>query len=167
MCDCNITPNDVADLIDPDEIVNRLIETLDLSEIAEMIASHIDASDVASHMDLNDVAGEIDLNDLAERIDLSELAGEIDHDDIAKDLCYSSLSEYICTESIASYVDVDASDVASALEDAFLENFDYENLADAISGDDDACREIAKHIEAKNIASHVQDPWSMMVTPFN
>ena len=91
-----------------------------------------------SHIELDELAPEICLSDLAGFVDECEIASYIDIDYSELDVCYSSLVEYL----------------------------DYDVLADSISTDSDACREIADKVNAKVIASHVQDPWSMMVTPF-
>ncbi len=141
--------------------LSQIAEDIDLTKLAECydiesIADEIDHQAVANHVDLNDLAEAVDNESIAYHIELSELVNEIDYDEIASCVDASELAQYL---------EIDYSELDFCYS-TLVDYFDYDVLAESISADSDACREIADKVNAKVIASHVQDPWSMMVTPF-
>lgn len=147
----------VSGLIDIDDLARAIDPSLIADEVDhEAVAYFVDCSEVMFHMSYECLAAEIELDSLASHIVLDELAPEI---------CLSELAGYIDECDIAPYLDIDYSEI-DVCYSALVDSLDYDVLADSISTDSDACREIADKVNAKVIASHVQDPWSMMVTPF-
>lgn len=73
----------LADSINYDHIATKI-------DLGELAADHIDMSDladrIASDIDVSDIASEIDLSDLAGDIDMSLLADNISYDDLASEL---------------------------------------------------------------------------------
>ena len=101
----NIQMSDLADEISTDSIEDRVIEKMDLDEVARRAAENVDAGDVADHVkdnfefdysefdiDYSSLANEVDPSDLASEvkdqieIDMSELAEDIDYEELAKAL---------------------------------------------------------------------------------
>lgn len=73
----------LADSINYDHIATKIdlgelaADHIDMSDLADRIASDIDVSDIASEIDLSDIASYIDMSDLADEISYSELANEL------------------------------------------------------------------------------------------
>lgn len=145
--------------------LSQIAEDIDLTKLAECY----DIESIADEIDHQAVANHVDLNDLAEAVDNESIAYHIEVSELADLICLSDLASYVDECEIASHIDIDHSELDvchSTLAHYLADYLDYDVLAGSISADSDACREIADKVNAKVIASHVQDPWSMMVTPF-
>lgn len=145
-----------------------LVDSIDMDQLAELIAQNIaqnlDEESVASHLDINDIAGEIPLDELAGEIPLDDLAGEFD----LYDLSYEIYSNHIDMDGIYDHC------VESLDMDAIHALIDYDDLANAVCGgsvaeslNNEQLEVIAEHVNSKEVAKHVADPWSLMVTPFS
>ena len=144
-----ICPAELAQWIDHDQVAGCFQ--------VDWIAEEIDVEELAKHIDMDDLAREIDLSDLSEYYEVSDIAEHIEPSDIAGHIDSYDLASYI--EIDYSEIDIDLGDLAGYV--------DPDAIAESVSQDDDAMTQIANSISAKKVAEFVQDPWSMMVTPFN
>lgn len=144
-----ICPAELAQWIDHDEVAGCFQ--------VDWIAEEIDLHELAKNIDMDDLAGEIDLSDLSEYYEASDIADHIEPSDIA---------EHVDAYAVGSYIEIDYSEIDIDLGD-LADHVDHCDIAKFISQDDDAMTHIANSISAKKVAEFVQDPWSMMVTPFN
>jgi hypothetical protein len=162
------TANEVAAAIPlerlADLVADRLVDQVEvpLDDLADSLTtnfSEVIAESVAEHLDYEQIPihyGEFD-------IDYDELAKEVDHSDIASELAYSHIGANEVAEELAG--SIDESDVAEHIcLDSLANAMDSGDICYALSPEQ--LKEIAAEISCAELAKHVQDPWSMMVTPF-
>ena len=132
-----------------DEIAD-LIAANSGEDIAELLVDHIDYENLPVNYD-------------EFIIDYEEFAKEVDHSDIAYELAYSHIGAAEVAEHLAG--EIDATEVAEyiSLGDLACE-IDISDLAESFS--DSRMKQVADSVSCAELAKHVQDPWSMMVTPF-
>lgn len=157
-------------------LTRYVVSTVDLKQLASLVADRIDMDELAAHLDASEIAGEISLSELAAEIDHTVLAYEIDLcalseefalDDLSNEIDLCDLSQHFCHEAIAH--NVSPSEVAQHLctqdileyhQESIVENV-LEGLLEQIN-----YKDLAKEVELKQVAEHVTDPWSMMVTAY-
>ena len=142
----------------------------------EKLADQICLPQIAEDIDLEKLAECYDIESIAGCIDAEEIAGHVEICDVASFMNPEDIASYLDDDYIASFIDVDPSVVAKYVSIDYdeievcysdiIDELELEDLAYFIVNDKLACQKIADRVNAKVIASHVQDPWSMMVTPF-
>lgn len=147
-----------------DLVADRLVDQVEvpLDDLADSIVtnfSEVIAESVANHLDYDEIPIHYDEFD----IDYDELANAVDKDDIASELAYSHIGAQEVAEQLAG--SIDESDVAEHIcIDSLANAMDSGDICYALSPEQ--LKEIAAEISCAELAKHVQDPWSMMVTPF-
>jgi len=150
------TASDIAAAIPLDKLAElvaaKLIDEIEipLDEIVESIMSDFDYDSI-----------DIDYDSI--EIDYDELAKCVDHSDVASELAYSHIGANEVAEQLADSFDAD--DIAEHIcLSSLASEIDISDLAESFS--DERMRQVADFVSCAELAKHVQDPWSMMVTPF-
>lgn len=152
----------------------QLAKWLDYSELAsffqhDSIAEEIDLEELAKKINMENLASEIDLSDLSEYYDVSDIADHFDTSDIAEYIAESidveDVASYVPPHEVSNYMEIDYSEIDIDYE-VVAEYLDPETMAKGLASLDGAMEEVASYVNAKHVAKFVQDPWSMMVTPF-
>lgn len=147
-----------------DLVADRLVDQVEvpLDDLADSIVtnfSEVIAESVANHLDYDEIPIHYDEFD----IDYDELAKEVDHGDIASELAYSHIGAQEVAEQLAG--SFDECDIAEHIcIDSLANAMDSGDICHALS--DEQLKAIASDVSCAELAKHVQDPWSMMVTPF-
>ena len=157
------TASDIAAAIPLDKLAELVAEKLldkieiPLDEIVESIMSDFDYDSIEIDYD------SIDIDYGSIEIDYDELAKCVDHSDVASELAYSHIGASEVAEQLADSFDAD--DIAEHIcLSSLASEIDISELAESFS--DKRMRQVADFVSCAELAKHVQDPWSMMVTPF-
>jgi len=152
----------------------ELAQWIDHEQVAgcfqvDWIAEEINLEDLAGHIEMKDLASEIDLSDLSEYYDAGDIADYFDASDIAQ--CFAEsidaedVASYVPPHEVSNYMEIDYSEIDIDYE-VVAEYIDPEAMAKGLASVEGAMEEVASYVNAKHVAKFVQDPWSMMVTPF-
>lgn len=98
----------VADVIDLDDLADKVVANIAVSDIANELDLDDLADKVAKKIDLEVVANSVDTDDIANNIKLGKLAREFSPSDIASELDLKSIAEEIDLNDLAENLDVNA-----------------------------------------------------------
>jgi hypothetical protein len=142
-----------------DLVAERIADEVEvpLDELTESVMSVFDYDMI--EIDYENIEIDYDKFD----IEYDELAREVDHSDVASELAYSHIGAHEVAEQLADSFEAD--DIAEHIcLSSLASEIDISDLAESFS--DRRMKQVADFVSCAELAKHVQDPWSMMVTPF-